>query len=121
MFVPQEAFRAFNNMNNPGYVTAAEQQRIEFCAPNHLKNVVVIMSEMGLRPYKELLPMKKSQLDLENSLVYVPDSKTPSGVGDMPMTDLAKETFRAPIEASQVPITSSRPQKPRQPSRCPPP
>jgi len=68
----------------PHYMTASEQERIETVAPNYLKHAVVIISEMGLRPYKELMPMKKSQVDLENLLVHIPDSKTPSGVGDMP-------------------------------------
>jgi hypothetical protein len=29
------------------------------------------------------MPMKKSQVDLENAVVHIEDSKTPSGVGDM--------------------------------------
>jgi hypothetical protein len=43
----------------PHYMTATEQKRIEFFAPNHLKHAIVIISEMGLRPYKELMPMEK--------------------------------------------------------------
>jgi len=103
--------------HKPHYMTASERQRIEFCAPSHLKNVVIIISEMGLRPYKELMPMKKSQVDLENSLVYIPDSKTPSGIGDMPMTGLAKEAFRTQMEAAQsseyiFPTTKGKAAKP---------
>jgi hypothetical protein len=51
------------------------------------------MTEMGLRPQRELLPMLKSQIDLENRLVHISDSKTPTGIGDMPMTDLAPILF----------------------------
>ena len=58
------------------------------------------MTEMGLRPYKELMPMKKTQVDLENLLVYIPDSKSPSGEGDMPMTELAREAFCSQVEAT---------------------
>jgi len=82
----------------PHYMTASEQARIEFFAPNYLKHAVVILSEMGLRPYKELTPMKKSQVDLDNRVVHIPDSKTPNGVTDMPMTDLAYAAFKAQIE-----------------------
>ena len=89
-----------HTIRKPHYMTSTEQQKIEFCAPSHLKNVVVIISEMGLRPYKELMPMKKSDVDLENSIVYIPDSKTPSGIGDMPMTALAQEAFEAQIAAT---------------------
>ena len=81
-------------------MTSTEQQKIEFYAPSHLRNIVVIISEMGLRPYKELMPMKKSEVDLENSMVHIPDSKTPSGIGDMPMTALAQEAFKAQIDAT---------------------
>ena len=85
----------------PHYLTATEQQKIEFNAPDHLKNVVVIITEMGLRPYKELMPMKKEQVDLENLVVHIPDSKTPSGIGDMPMTKVAARAFKAQMKASR--------------------
>jgi integrase len=84
----------------PHYLTASEQERVEICAPSYLRNAVVIILEMGLRPYKELMPMKKSQVDLENMIVHIPDSKTPSGVGDMPMTETARQAFRAQIDES---------------------
>ena len=101
----------------PHYMTASEQQRIELVAPNYLRNAIVIISEMGLRPYKELMPMKKSQVDLENLLVYIPDSKTPNGVGDMPMTDLAYQVFKSQIEETPgceylFPRLSARGKKP---------
>lgn len=82
----------------PHYMTASEQERIEMLAPTYLKHAVVIIAEMGLRPYKELMPMKKAQVDLENMLVHIPDSKTPSGVGDMPMTEVARQAFKAQID-----------------------
>jgi hypothetical protein len=81
-------------------MTASEQVKIEFNAPDYLKNVIVIMTEMGLRPFKELMPMLKSKVDLENSVVHIPDSKTPSGVTDMPMTELARQAFKAQIDAA---------------------
>ena len=39
----------------PHYVTRSEQQIIEFHAPEHLRNVVRIITETGLRVYKELI------------------------------------------------------------------
>jgi integrase len=80
------------------YMTASEQERIEFFAPGYLKHIVVIMTEMGLRPYRELLPMLKSQVDLENRLVHISDSKTDNGIGDMPMTEPAYKAFKDQIE-----------------------
>ena len=83
-----------HSTRKPHYMTASEQQRIEFLAPGYLKHIIVIMTEMGLRPQKELLPMLKGQVDLENRLVHISDSKTENGIGDMPMTDLAYTAFK---------------------------
>ena len=38
----------------PHYVTWSEQQKIEFHAPEYLRNVIRIITETGLRIYKEL-------------------------------------------------------------------
>ena len=84
----------------PHYLTASEQARIQFFAPKYLKNAVNILTEMGLRPYKELMPMKKSQVDFDNRLVHIADSKTQNGITDMPMTDLACEAFKAQLTES---------------------
>ena len=48
----------------PHYVTWSEQQRIEAFAPPYLANVIRIITETGLRVYKELTPMRKDQVDL---------------------------------------------------------
>ena len=84
----------------PHYMTATEQARIEFFAPEYLRNALVILVEMGLRPYKELTPMRKDQVDLDNWVAHIPDSKTPNGIADMPMSELAREAFEAQIEAT---------------------
>ena len=78
----------------PHYMTWSEQQRIELHAPPFLRNVIRIITETGLRVYKELAPVRKDQLDLANAVVWIPDSKTPTGVGEVPLTDLAVEAFR---------------------------
>jgi integrase len=83
----------------PHYMTASEQERILFFAPVYLRNAVAILVETGLRPYKELMPMQKSQVDLQNRLVYIRDSKTSGGVGELPLTDEACEAFRTQMEA----------------------
>ena len=67
-----------NTIRKPHYMTSTEQQEIEFCAPSHLKNIVVIISEMGLRPYKELMPMRKSDVDLETRSFTFPTPKPPA-------------------------------------------
>jgi integrase len=78
----------------PHYVSWSEQQRIEAAAPSYFRNVVRIITETGLRIYKELTPMKKDRVDLENKIVWIPESKTPNGVAEVPLTDLAVEALR---------------------------
>src|SRR4029077_7218954 len=84
-------------MFRPHYVTWSEQQGIEFQAPHYLRNVVRIITETGLRVYKELMGMKKEQVDLENAMVWIPDSKTPNGIAEVPLTELALKAFRHKI------------------------
>jgi integrase len=78
----------------PHYMGWNEQQRIEFQAPDYLRNIIRIVTETGLRIYKELMPMKKDQVDLENAVVWIPDSKTENGVAEVPLTQVATEAFR---------------------------
>ena len=78
----------------PHYLSWSEQRKIEVHAQEYLRNIVRIITETGLRVYKELMPMKKSQLDLQNAVVWIPDSKTPNGVAEVPLTPLAVEAFR---------------------------
>ena len=85
---------AIRGLFRPHYVTWSEQQRIERHAPAHLRNVVRIVTETGLRIYKELMPATKEQVDLANCLLWIPDSKTPTGVAELPLTAMAVQAFR---------------------------
>ena len=44
--------------------------------------------------------MKKEQVDLENAMVWIPDSKTPNGIAEVPLTEMALEAFRNQIQIS---------------------
>jgi integrase len=91
---------AVKGLFRPHYVIWSEQERIESHGPEYLKNVVRIIAERGLRVYKELAPMKKDQVDLQNAVVWTPDSKTPNGITEVPLTPLAVEAFRRPLAMS---------------------
>src|SRR5258708_25623568 len=84
---------AVRGLFRPHYVSWSEQQRIEAEAPAALRNVVRIITETGLRVYKELAPMKKDQIDVQNAMVWIPDSKTPNGIGEVPLTEFAVAAF----------------------------
>jgi integrase len=84
----------------PHYVSWSEQQRIEAAAPPYLKHAIQIITETGLRVYRELTPMKKEHLDLLNAVVWIPDSKTENGVAEVPLTELAVDAFKQQIAIS---------------------
>src|SRR3989442_246764 len=86
---------ALKGLFRPHYVSWSEQQRIEAHAPEYLRNAVRIISETGLRVYKELLPMKKKQVNFLNKTVWIPDSKTRNGVAELPLTEVAIQAFRS--------------------------
>ena len=91
---------AVKGLFRPHYVSWSEQRMIEAHAPEYLRNIVKIITETGLRIYKELIPMKKEQLDLANATVCIQDSKTPNGVAEVPRTPLAMDAFRDQIRLS---------------------
>lgn len=44
--------------------------------------------------------MIREQLDLENAVVWISDSKTPNGVAEVPLTPLSVEAFRGQLRLS---------------------
>jgi integrase len=66
-------------------------------APPHLRNIVRILTETGLRINKELLSIRKDQLDISNATVWIPDSKTENGVAEVPLTPIAVDAFRSQL------------------------
>jgi integrase len=93
---------AVRGLFRPHYVTWSEQRRIESQAPPHLRNIVQIITETGLRVYKELTPMRKDQVDFVNATVWIPDSKTPNGIAEIPLTPLAIEAFKSQMRISGI-------------------
>ena len=82
----------------PHYMTWSEQAKIEQKAPAYLRNIIRIITETGLRVYKELARMKKEHVDIANKMVFIEDSKTPTGVAEVPLTDLAAAAFKDQLD-----------------------
>jgi integrase len=91
---------AVKGLFRPHYVTWSEQERIESHAPRYLRNIIRIVTETGLRIYKELTSMRKDQVDLQNAVAWIPDSKTPNGIAEVPLTALAIEAFKSQMANS---------------------
>lgn len=61
---------------------------------------------------QELIPIRKEQIDLENGLIRLPDSKTTSGIADMPISPRAREGFESQTgRKRRVGLFVSEPQK----------
>jgi integrase len=93
-------FPAVKGLFRSRYLTWSEQRRIEVHAPDYLSNIVRIITETGLHVYKELMPMRKEHLYLEDAVVWIPDSKTPNGIAEVPLTPLEVEAFRDQLRLS---------------------
>lgn len=77
------------------YMAWSEQQKICMVVPDQLRAAVVIITETGLRIYRELTSMRKDQVDLDLGVAYVDDSKSENGIRPVPLSDLAKKEFAA--------------------------
>jgi integrase len=77
------------------------RERLRQRVKTQTSNVVRIIAETGLRVKKELLPMRKQQVDLANSAVWIADSKTPGGVAEVPLTPIALDAFRSQISLAE--------------------
>ena len=64
----------------------AERKLLPFCGPL-LRDIIVLLRDTGMRPKKELFPMRIENLDWNNRVIFVPDSKTPTGRRYIPMSD----------------------------------
>ncbi len=93
---------AVKGLFRPHYMTWSEQSEIERHAPAYLRNVIRIITETGLRVYKELICLKKEQVDIANKVVFVIDSKTPTGVSEVPLTDLAAQAFQDQLRTGRA-------------------
>ena len=87
-------------MFRPHYVTWSEQLWIERYSPEYLRNVIRVITETGLRVRKELLSMRKEQVDLANTTVWIPDSKTVNGIAEVPLTPIAVDALHSQITLS---------------------
>jgi len=63
-------------------------------APQLLRTLIALLAETGLRVGKEALPLKWQDVDLQEGVLYVRQSKTPAGRRAVPMTNHCLSTLR---------------------------
>jgi integrase len=59
------------------------------------RDIVILMRDTGMRNQRELYRMRIENLDWENRVIFVPDSKTPEGRRLVPMSRRVLERLRA--------------------------
>ena len=64
----------------------AERRLLPFCGPL-LRDIIILVRDTGMRPKKELFPLRIENLDWDHRAIFVPDSKTPTGRRYIPMSD----------------------------------
>ena len=74
----------------PHILTYEEQKRITAVATTHLRAMIVLITETGLRVDKEALQLKWTDVDLEDSHLTVRDSKTRAGRRIVPLSELCR-------------------------------
>ena len=91
----------------PHYMTASEQAKIEIAAPNYVRNIVIIVSELGIRYKKELLIDEEgagrsgkragAYRGLEDGDGYWRHATDPSCQGGVPASDRGDAGKRVPV------------------------
>jgi integrase len=62
------------------------------------EDVMAFARFMGMDWPQDATALLRSRLTWRNRVVFIPDSKTPTGVGEVPLTKMAAEAFRRQIE-----------------------
>jgi integrase len=75
-------------------LTAAADCNWRKRASDLFRDIVILMRDTGMRNQRELYRMRIENLDWENRLIFVPDSKTPEGRRLVPMSRRVFEILR---------------------------
>ncbi len=79
----------------PHILSYEDQNKLVAVATPHLRALIFLLTETGLRVNKEAFALKWTDLDFDNSQVIVRDSKTLAGRRSIPLSELCKaEMFR---------------------------
>lgn len=79
----------------PHILTFEEEQKILAVAPPHIKMLIVLELDTGLRTNSEALTLRWQDVDLMNQVIEVRHSKTAAGVRNVPMSSRCKSQLLA--------------------------
>ena len=93
---PLDGVKLFNEAKYrkaPRVLSFSEEQRILMCCDLRLRTIVITLLETGMRVGIEALKLKWSDVDFEESLITVAQSKTTAGLRTLPMTPLVRSAL----------------------------
>jgi len=89
-FMEVELLEEIKYRRQPHILTWEEQNRILTVAAPHLRVLIVLLTETGLRVNKEALSLKWEDIDFKGSQLLVIDSKSIVGRRTLPLSELCK-------------------------------
>jgi integrase len=122
-FAEVELLEERKQRRRPHILAFGEQAKLLAAARPHLRLLVVLITETGLRVGKEALPLKWEHVDLTNDVVRVHDSKTLAGLREVPLSAFCKEELlrwkqlTGPDFSPYVFFNSEKPSTPLKPVR----
>jgi integrase len=90
---PLDGVKLFNESKDrkpPRIISFAEEQKILMCCDVRLRMIAITLLDTGMRVGIEALRLKWSDIDFEESIITVVQSKTAAGLRALPMTAFVK-------------------------------
>lgn len=89
-FVEVERLEEIEQRRAPHIVTFQEEEKILPIAPPHIRALMVLILETGMRSNREALVLKWENVDFANSTIQIRESKTRAGVRNVPLSARCK-------------------------------
>jgi len=93
---PVDGVRLFNEDKQrkaPRVLSFAEEQRILMCCDLRLRTIVMTLLDTGMRVGIEALRLKWADVDFDDAIITVTQSKTAAGLRALPMTPIVKSAL----------------------------
>ena len=94
---PLDGVKLFNESKHrkpPRTISFAEEQKILMCCDVRLRIIVITLLDTGMRVGIEALRLKWSDIDFEESIITVVQSKTAAGLRALPMTAFVRSELQ---------------------------
>ena len=89
-FIEVEMLEERKARRRPYILSYPEQSRLIAVASPHLRSLIILLTETGLRVDKEALQLRWTDIDFENSQLVVRNSKTLAGRRNVPLSGLCR-------------------------------